>query len=162
MRKTQKTTVVVGGTIAAVLVGGVAFAYWSTSGSGTGSASTTDGTTGYTLEFSDNAPSGLAPDIDPTNLNVTVTNTGDQAAYVAGLTAKVTTPALSGCDAAWFNINGTPADSAVPLVWDGIDLATNASQTSVVGANTIQFVDKPLVDQNACKDTEVTIVYASN
>jgi hypothetical protein len=162
MRKTRKATIVIGSTAGALALGGVAFAYWSTTGSGSGSAATTDGTSGYTLVFSDNAPTGLAPGIAATNLNVTVKNTGDQSAYVAGVQAKVVAPEGSSCDPAWFEINGQSAASFVDLNWTGVDLAKDELQTSDDDANTIQFIDDPTTPQNVCKGVEMTIAYTSN
>lgn len=154
MRKSRKS-IVITGTVAGVLVGGAAFAYWSSTGTGTGSGSTTTGASNLTIT-GDVTPA-LYPGQAAQNFTAKVLNNADNTAYVAGLTAFVTTD-KTGCDGSNYSINGSPADSAVALTWTAGDLASGANRTS---ANTIQFVNKT-TNQDACKGAVLTLNYASS
>jgi hypothetical protein len=160
MRKTQKTTAVVGGTIAAVLVGGVAFAYWTTSGSGTGTGSTTAGVADQ-LSFAQNTLSAMYPGDSSQDLSVTVTNDAGESAYVSTVKAYITTD-QPGCTGDDFLLGGTSghndAASAQLLNWSAIDLAAHGSADAT---STIKFNDTG-ANQDACKSAAVTIHYLAS
>ena len=155
MRKSQfskkQKTAVVGTTVAALMVGGVAFAYWTNTGSGAGSAST--GTNSSILVNQTTSVAAMAPGVAPQALSGNFTNANSGPVYVHEVTAIVTGTDKSGCTASDYTIAGTalvnaevPAGTAVGS-WTGL---------------TIQFNNKPDVNQDACKNATVALAYASN
>jgi hypothetical protein len=147
---------------ASALVAGGAFAYWTSTGSGTGSAATTAGVNGN-LGFATDALTAMYPGDSAQTFQVTVTNNelaGGQNSYVAGVKAHITTDKV-GCTGADFLLNGTPAPStlatAAVLSWTPVDLAPQASQDT--GNVTIQF-NNTASNQNACKSAAVTLNYS--
>ena len=157
MRKTQKTTAVVGGTIAAVLVGGIAFAYWTASGSGTGSASTSAGTSNLTVEQT-SVITDMYPGDEPQAIEGTVTNNADNSAYVTQVVVSIESvdkadgAAAGDCDASDYTLS-----DATMLV--GVDVASGDVQ-AFSGA-TIQFNNK-LTNQDPCKGATVNLAYAAS
>ena len=157
MRNSKRIKIVAGGT--ALLMGaGVAYAYWTTSGSGTGSGATTAGVTD-TLSFTQNSLSPMFPGDSAQNLSVAVKNTGSESVYVTTVQAFVTTDAAAACDGSNVNLHGSPAPStaedAVALTWTGVDLGSNVSANAT---GTIQF-NNTGENQDPCKDATVTIHY---
>ncbi len=119
MRKSQKSAVVAGSVIALV-GGGVAFAYWTSTGNGTGNAST--GTsTNYTVEVANNSASKLYPGAGTSTLSFKVTNTGSGHQYVSSASAVIDTLNVQtdvnkpACTAADFEVVGTPTIVAKDL-----------------------------------------------
>lgn len=95
LNKTQKTAVV-GGTVLAIAVGGVAFAAWTSNGTGTG-AVTAGSSSAVTVA---GAPvSGLYPTGTVTQ-KVTITNPNDYAVTLTALTPGTVTADKAGCNAA--------------------------------------------------------------
>ena len=109
------------------------------------------------LTITGDVATALYPGQDAQSFSAKVVNNAENTAYVAGLTAFVTTN-KTGCDGSNYSINGSAADSAVALTWVAGDLASGANRTS---ANTIQFVNKATA-QDACKGATLTLNYASN
>ena len=76
----------IGAVTALTLVGGgVAYGYWTTTGSGSGTAGT-DSTSGATVSVSQSAVTGLAPGVAAKTLALSVSAT-TQDAYVSGIKA---------------------------------------------------------------------------
>jgi hypothetical protein len=168
----KKRAAAIGAVTAATLVGGtVAFAYWTTSGTGTGSATTAAGAAN--LEITSAGLTPMYPGDSAQPLVVTVTNKAASQARVAGLTATVSTN-VTGCDEDDFLINGSPAAGEVTLKWTAVELTAaglpGAAQTTPstgVGANTIQFNNKSGDNQDACKAIDgvtkkITITYEAS
>ena len=158
----KKQKAIVGGVAVAVLgTSGVAYAYWSTGGSGTGTASTTTGTSDK-LKVVGNVPNAMYPGDSAQTITATVTNTDTTTSYsVNSLKAYVTTD-NAGCDGTDFNINGSTtsvdAASAVAITIAQKDLLASEAN-SQTASYTIKFNDKPTTDQNLCKNVGVTVHY---
>jgi hypothetical protein len=146
--------------ITAVLMlvgGGIAFAYWTTTGSGTGSA--TSGTGGTITVNQTSTITELNPGAPAQTLSGTFTNNTESTYQVSSLTATVasvtTTPAGGDCEPDDYVIAGTATfgdGGAVPIgtgvgSWTGL---------------TIAFVDEAAEDQNACKGATVSISYTAS
>ena len=137
-----------------LLIGGVAFAYWSTSGSGAGTATT--GTSSSVTVTQATAPTNLAPGTPAGAITGTITNSGTVNAYVTSVTvaiASVTkaTGAVTGtCDATDYTLTG-----AVMAV--GKDIASGGGTQAFSGA-TLGFNDKATI-QDACKGATVNLTY---
>jgi hypothetical protein len=145
------------GVVAALAITTAAFAYWTTSGEDTGSA--TAGTdVGVTLS------GDAADDIYPGgNFPVTVNianDSPDQSQRVKYLHVDVD-PAATGCDASWFTFKltedtaGTAANPYSYLLDDEIAAgdATNPYPGTLSMSN-------PNVDQDLCKLSEIDLNYS--
>jgi len=162
-RRFTKKRVVVAVTVLALAVSGIAaYAYWTTGGSGTGSASTTSAQN-VTVNQTNAAISNLYPGGPSKALSGNFDNPNSGPAYVASVTAAVTavTPAAGNtfasngkpdCATGDFEITGTsntpgdvPAGNAKGS-WSG--LSVDMKDT---GAN-----------QDNCKNASITITYTAN
>lgn len=138
-------------TAAAVVVGGVAFAYWTNAGSGTGAATT--GTNAAVVVNQTSTITGLAPGLAAQTLSGNFNNPNTSPTYVAAVTATVTGTDKSGCGPTDYTIAGTaPVAAEVPSgnavgAWSGL---------------TIQFNNKAGTNQDACKNAVVAIAYTSS
>ncbi|MGB8650998.1 MAG: hypothetical protein WCD35_10095 [Mycobacteriales bacterium] len=172
MRKLSRIqkSLVAGAAVAGLAGSGVAFAYWTTSGSGSGTGSTTVGTVDK-LTFTQN-PAGAAdtsvdlapmyPGDSPQSLTVRVRNTSGESAYVAHVKAYITTD-KGGCTAADFKLGGVPstavdASTAEALSWTAADLAAGAAANAT---STVQF-NNTGANQDACKGATVTLNYLAS
>lgn len=146
MRKSTKAGVVAG-TVLALTGGGVAFAYWTTSGAGTGSATTAseNGTVVLHASF-DN---GLAP-----GQSTIVTYTGDNASDT-DLRVGTITPTVStsnpDCKVDWFTIEPTLSNTTVSGHNDHVALGTGTL-----------FFNNAAANQDPCKTATITLTLASN
>lgn len=142
----KKAAAVLGAGAMAITSGGVAFAYWTQSGSGAGTAAT--GTTSSVTVVSTTPTSNLYPGGNVA-LSGTFNNPNSGAVHVGTVTATVgTLPA--GCVAADFSISGTavvnaeiPAGSNVGS-WSGITLTMNDTGVS----------------QDACKTASIPVTFS--
>lgn len=148
MRKTTKRTLAVAATAVLLFGGaGAAYAYWTATGTGTGTGTTAAGSAVTVVQTS--VVSNLAPDSTPQALSGTITNPSDAPVVISGITAAVTSTSNPLCLTSWFAIAGTitfPAQIAV-------------DDTSAWSGATVQLVNNPAVNQNACKTATITITY---
>ena len=139
----------------ALTIGGVALAYWTNSGSGSGTATT--GTTADIAVNQTSAITGLYPGGQAQTLSGNFDNNNASAVFVESVsaTSPVTvdsTHATAGCLAADYVLGGTATVHAeVPHgtsvgTWTGL---------------TIRLADSA-ISQDACKGATVTIAYTSN
>lgn len=134
-----------------VLGGGAALAYWTNTGSGSGTAAT--GTNAAVVVNQTSTVTGLAPGLPAQSLAGNFDNPNAGPVYVAAVTATVTGTDQLGCGPTDYIIAGTATVAAeVPAgtgkgAWTGL---------------TIQFNNKTSVNQDACKTAVVTIAYASS
>src|SRR4051812_3400163 len=117
MRKSRKFAIVAGSTVGALALGGVAFAYWSTTGSGTGSAATSAGASNLSV-VQTNTPSNLYPGGPARAIEGTVTNSNaadGQSQYVDTVTVSIDSitqaaGASGACTADDYTINNPVMD----------------------------------------------------
>jgi hypothetical protein len=148
MNTSKKTFAIVASATAAVLVGGgVAVAYWTTTGAGTGTA--TAGTTSAFTITQTNSPTGLYPGGPAQNLSISVTNPGTSAAQISTVAATATSTDKVGCDAADFAVAVNPI--ATTPIAPGASVAF-PNVATVALTNTAS-------NQDACKNAVVTISY---
>ncbi|MBA2390354.1 MAG: hypothetical protein H0V67_08870 [Geodermatophilaceae bacterium] len=156
MHRFGKRTTTILAASAIVLVGaGVAFAYWTAGGSGTGSAATGTSTPIVAVQTSvvtDMAPGDVAQPISG-NFN----NGNDGPVFVATVTASIATvvkapgaPAGT-CDASDYTL-------ATPVATVNAEVPVGTGVGSWSGA-TIKFNNKPAVNQDACKGATVNLAY---
>jgi hypothetical protein len=138
--------------ISTVGISTAAYAYWSTTGAGTGSATT--GTTQNIVVNQTTTVTGLAPGLAPVALTGTFNNPNPNTVRVGNVTATVSVPASAvGCSAADYAITGTGTPGNGGLVPSG-----NA-QGSWSGLS-IAFANDPARNQDACKTVAITINYS--
>jgi hypothetical protein len=159
-----KKRVIIGATVAAVVLSGtgVAYAYWTTSGTGSGTAATSAGAANLTIT-QDTTLAAMFPGDSPQTFSATVLNNAANSATVASLGAYITTNKV-GCDGTDFLINGSSTGSIgspTSLGWTSTEIAA-AGQASTNGTDTVQFNDKVSTNQDICKAAVVTIHYVAS
>ena len=152
MRKYSKRTVAAG-TVAALAVSGVALAYWTTTGSGTGTAATGDVVPVVVNQTS--AITGLAPGAAPVALSGNFNNPNGGAVYIGSVTATVArvsqaAGAVGTCSADDYVITGTAPVNA--------EVAPGNEQGSWSGLK-LAFNNKGAVNQDGCKGATVSLSY---
>jgi hypothetical protein len=159
--KSKKGIALLATMIVAVAATVSAYAYFTDSGAGTGSA--TVGTSS-TVSLAGTITGTLYPAGDPAGVSVLVQNTGSGSQYVDTITlASITTDAgHSACDLSVSGLNPafTMADIAVAtdLTKDN-GAAGGTDQTTKTGS--LQMNDTG-VSQNACKNAPLTLHFTSN
>lgn len=151
MHKPTRKIAIVLGTVLLVSVGGAAYAYWITTGAGTGTAQS--GTTVAVVVNQTTTVTGLAPGLLAQSLAGNFDNPNAGPVYVAAVTATVTGTDKAGCDPTDYTIAGT-----APV---GVQVAAGNGVGAWTGL-TIQFNDKGTTNQDVCKNALVTIAYASS
>lgn len=145
--KTRRRGVVAGMLLALVVAAG-AYAYWTNSGGGTGSA-TTANPAGGLLSATNSSVSGLAPGAGAQTFDVTISNSGSSDIQASSLSAVVTTD-KAGCD-------NTDYSVTLPDISAGVNVPASGSTAAIAGGS-IDFVNKA-TNQDACKGATVTLTY---
>jgi hypothetical protein len=155
MRLTKRSKVVAVAAIVGLIGSGAAYAYWTTTGSGTGSATT--GTNSPVIVNQTSTITGMYPGQAAQPLSGDFTNPNDGPAYVTAVTAAgYTIDAAHLTDGCLADGNYTLGGTA--LVGAEVPAGTNVGAWSGL---TIRM-DNLGTNQDACKDAIVTITYASS
>ena len=154
-----KKRVAVLGTIAAVaLTGGIAYAYFTDSGSGTGTASVGASSP---ITLAGTITGTLYPAGEPASVSVLVTNPGSGSQYVGKVhLASITTDAgHSACDLSVSGVNAafTMADTAVV----GTLTKSGTAGDHATATGSLQMNDTG-VSQDACQGAPLTLHFTSN
>ena len=159
-KKKRAAALLAAGVIGLATAGG-AYAYWTSLGGGTGTATTKAGSTSALL-VTGNATKAMYPGDTAQTVTATVTNSGTENYTVKTVKAYITTN-KTGCDGSDYLLNGVPApitaDTAATIAVTSVDLAPAATTT---GSFTMQFNNKATTDQEACKGAAVTITYVAS
>ena len=146
--KSRKRTVGLLSVIAVMgIAGGAAFAYLSSTGSGTGSGNVTDSTSTLAITFSQPAFTALG---QSQTVAISATNSGASAEQLSGVTVTAGSTNPSTCPTGSF-VAGQPSITAQQIP---------AGQTVQVGTVSVQFVDLPSAAQNGCIGTG-TVSYSA-
>jgi hypothetical protein len=152
------------GVVATLVVAGSAFAYFTSTGTGTGSA-TVGSTAAWTVTPATATGGPLYPGSGSVTIPYTVTNGGSghqdltaTSATVASSGGNVTQAgvAVPGCLASWFNAVNTPPSTPGALPQD---LAGGASATG--GYVTVTMTDAA-TSQNVCQGVKPDITIGAN
>jgi hypothetical protein len=137
----------IGGLVAAFVLMGAfgAYAYWTTGGSGSGSA--TAGTTTNNLTIASPSVTGITPG-SSTPVTVTLTNPNSYSVHVDTVSTVITT-SVGGC---------LPADFTFPAKVLNTTIAALGTASFTQG---LAFADTA-VNQDSCKGATVTLTYSSN
>lgn len=150
MRKFSKKQYLAAGVAAAVIAGGAgaAYAYWTSDGTGSGSATT--GTSSHFTVVVDNLTNGdLTPGGPSDTVNFSVTNPSTGVQKLTTTTASVVDTSNAGCTAADFSVSATSLDTGA--------YGELASGGQVTGHFTVQMINRPAVNQNACQNVTVNL-----
>jgi len=150
----RKRTVIVFAAILTLLGGGIAFAYWTSSGNGSGTA-TTGVSTAFTVTAA--APVGeIAPGNAGETIAFTVTNPSTSPQYLTTVTATLATPdgapwvPTGACLAADYTVTMTTPAPAGDIAGGG----------SVDGMVTVTLANTA-ADQNACQGQDVPVYFVA-
>ena len=152
MRTSRKKLAVVAGGLAVLAFAGAAFAYFTNSGSGTGSASV-----GSSSEIALSSPlvGDLYPDGADVPVTVTIDNPGSGAQYVDTVSGVVETDdngtpsTADDCLGSWFEVDDITYQDT--LAAGGSDTADTNVRMNDSGSN-----------QDACQGDTLTITWSSN
>lgn len=174
MRTSTKIVAVVGGTALALSTAGVAFAYWTTSGSNTGSATSASGAANLTVTQG-TVPTGLAPSVAPVAVPGTIKNNAASSAYVTKLVVTITGVTGDGsivgspaCTAADYGLTatGTTALSKDSTTVQTLDLsiAQELAPTAQINfpAFKIGFANDAAANQDNCKGASPTLSFVAS
>jgi hypothetical protein len=154
-RQMSRKAMVVVAVVAFVATAGVAFAYWSATGSGSGSAAT--GTTSGLTVVQTSSPTGLYPG-GTVALSGNFDNPNSGKVYIAAVTATVTPfsvrPDLTkpACTEADFTISGSATVAAEIPVGPGVGSWAGLSLNMTDAAT----------NQDNCKNVTVPITYSAS
>jgi len=164
MRKLTKKTnaIIAGAVIAGLASAGGAYAYWTSSGSGTGTAATSAGAAGLLKVNQLTAPTALSPGLGQAAVTFNVQNlggTGGQAYQVENVTVSIGSVSLAvgavgTCTAADYSLT---TGSVQPLVPVNQLVAAAATGATVTGP-TLSFATSTS-NQDGCKGATVNLVY---
>lgn len=152
MRKFSKKQYLAAGAAAAVIIagGGAAYAYWTTSGSGTGSGTVADANGTLVLHAQIDTSSTILAPGNTVPVHYTADNASSSNLQVGTIHAVVS--ASSGCDATWFSIPDTAENFVVDAGSSGAALPNDGALT---------FTDSTSVDQSGCKSATITLTLTS-
>jgi hypothetical protein len=148
LRKPLVATAIVGGILA--VSGTAAFAYWTATGTGSGTASTAATSNNLTITQAAFAGTALVPGGTAQTISGTIGNTNTFPAPVTSFTAVPSVDsshASAGCSAAWYSVTNLTTASTVPA----------AGSSTFTGK--IQLTDEA-TNQDACKGATVTLSYS--
>jgi hypothetical protein len=156
-----RTKIAVGATLGAVVLGGggmLAFAYFTSTGAGTGSAGV-GSSTPVTITQTGTV-SGLVPNGPGQTINYKVTNSGSGSEYVNQVTVSVAS--ISGAG----TVTGPGIDACTPSLFhitQGSPIATNlaGSGGNASGIATISLPDDNK-NQDNCQGATVNLSFSSN
>jgi hypothetical protein len=147
----KKNRFVIGGTVLVfVLAAGVAFAYWTGSGEGTGTAKANYASPSF--EVSSTLVENLYPGASAA-VTVKVKDTdANQNEYLTKLEAEVKETSVAECKKEWFEV--TPASQEPKVV-----VVHGETKEYTVS---LKMKEEAAVNQNACKGATVTLKYKAS
>ena len=152
MRNLTKATVAIGTASIVLATAGVAYAYWTTTGAGTGSATTgTDAPADKISLAQVGTLTGFYPGSTPQDVKVVATNPAAFSQKVGNVTVTVGT--IGGCASS----NWAVVDSADSF---GVLAGNTSSAAAGQVVATIQLTETG-VNQDACKSVSPVLTFAS-
>lgn len=154
MRSISKKSVAMTAAVFTIAGSGVALAYWTQSGSGTGEAKT-GSTSALTIVGS--SPTNLVPGAAAQDVELTVTNPGDSPVKIQGVTIVVDSAFSAQADAA------SPACTAA----DFDVVSPDAPADELAGGATVKVtgsiaMKNTAANQDNCKGVTVPLVFSTN
>lgn len=152
LRKFTKKRALVVASIAVVAVAAVAYAFWSSTGSGTGAATAANPGAQTVSIAQTSTITGLYPGGPAQTLSGTVTNNNSNPVQVGSVSATIVDTSNPDCPASEFSLGGSApvnaqvAGSGGTANWSGLTVALTET-----GAN-----------QDDCKNVQVNLSYSAN
>jgi hypothetical protein len=147
----KRVAVVLTLTVLASGVSGLAYSYWTTGGSGSGTATTAAGVDDITV-VQTSTVSGLAPGLGAQDLEGNFNNPNTSPVYISSVVASLTTD-KAGCT----------EDDYTLVQPDAVDAEIEpGTGVGNWGGGSIAFFNDPDRDQEACKGAVVTIAYVAS
>ena len=143
----NKKKIILAAAAVVVIGAGSAFAYWSTTGAGTGSG-TTAGSNG-TIVLHASFGTGITPGGSKV-VSFTADNAGTSNLQVGTVSTVVT--ASGACDPSWFSVADVIEDQTI---------AAGATGVALTNPGSLVFTDAP-VNQDSCKNATITLTLSSN
>jgi hypothetical protein len=158
MSSHKKRLSAVAGTMAVVLVGGgLAIAYWTTTGSGTGAG--TVGTDTPVTVTQDSTVADLVPGGPADPLNFTIENDSDGPQRISSVSISITDVTAPGsCSAADFDVDQPNTGSFVDLPV-GDTTFTSGSGGNVANTGAQVSMINSVSNQNGCKGATLEFTY---
>ena len=156
-RMPMRRIVIVGATAGAVLLtGGVAFAFWSSSGTAVGAAVVAESVANLTV-LPGASPSGLFPGGQAQDIPVTVNNTSAADILLADVTVTVT----DVVEASGVTTACSPLDFAITDTSYAGEVIPAGDTTGVIVPAQIALTETGQ-DQNACKGASLVLAFVAN
>jgi len=152
----KRLAVIAGGTAVVMAGAGIGYAFWTTTGAGSGTAGTGDVSRNITMAAS-NSTDQLVPGGSAIDLTLTANNPNTYSAAISGDSLSLTQVKCGESDVTsdgWFQlVNSSLAGAAVlaPLTDD--QAVTPTKPVS------IKMVDDPANTQDVCKNADVTFTF---
>ena len=148
--KTKKNRVAIGGVVLALVLAAGAYAYWTSSGEGTGTVKASTG--GAAFEVSSTLVEGLYPG-GSSAVTVKVKDVdASQNEFLTKLEAEVEKTSVAECKKEWFEV--TPASQEPKVV-----VAHGETKEYTVN---LKMKEEAAVNQNACKGASITLKYKAS
>ena len=151
----RRPAVIAGVASVALLSGTAAFAYWTTGGSG--SATATAGTTAA-VTITGTVAGTIYPGGTFT-VNFTATNPNNSPVGLGTISATAFDTNINGCDT--LIANATFADFSMADVAANETVAANATNAALTATGSLVFGNSPTENQDACKGAVVTITLSA-
>jgi hypothetical protein len=147
---TKKNRLAIGGVVLALVLAAGAYAYWTSSGEGTGTVKASSG--GAAFEVSSTLVEGLYPG-GSSAVTVKVKDVdASQNEFLTKLEAEVEKTSVAECKKEWFEV--TPASQEPKVV-----LAHGETKEYTVN---LKMKEEAAVNQNACKGASITLKYKAS
>lgn len=151
----RRPAVVAGVTGAVLLTGTAAFAYWTTTGSGTATA--TAGTTAAVTITG--TVSGTIYPGGTFTVNLTATNPNNSAVKLGTISATGFDTDVNACDT--LIADNTFADFTMANIVANESVAANANNAAMAATGSLVFGNSPGENQDACKSAVLTITLSA-
>ena len=158
MRNVKKILAVLLGTIVVIAAGGVAFAFWTTTG-GTGAGTADTGESAGVTVNQTSTVTAMGPGVAPQDLSGDFDNTSDATVYVTSVTASIDSVTLAGagaCGPANYDIA-----NAVSTVEANVPAGNGVGSWGTTDTPTIEFVNS-VQNQDDCQGATVNLEYVAD
>jgi hypothetical protein len=147
---TKKNRLAIGGVVLALVLAAGAYAYWTSSGEGTGTVKASAG--GAAFEVSSTLVEGIYPG-GSSAVTVKVKDVdASQSEFLTKLEAEVEKTSAAECKKEWFEV--TPASQEPKVV-----IAHGETKEYTV---TLKMKEEAAVNQNGCKGASITLKYKAS
>jgi len=146
----KRRVVAIGSVVMALVLAGAVFAYWTSSGEGSGEVKANY--TSATFEVTSTAVEGLYPGADPVVTVKVKDKDANQAEYLTKLEAEVEKTSATECKKEWFVVS--PASQEPKVL-----IAHGETKEYTVH---LEMKEEASINQNACKGQAITLKYKAS